>query len=325
MNKKILVVGGCGYVGCELVKKLISLNYEVRVLDLLMYGKNCEDHEKLEIIQGDIRDSNIVNKSLKDIHTVVHLACISNDPSFELNPALGKSINLNSFKPFLDACDKNKIQRFIYASSSSVYGIKSEKNVHEEVKKEPITDYSKYKSICEDILFKEKNNFIKTIIRPATVCGYSKRLRLDLVVNLLTKLKYFENKIKIFGGSQLRPNIHIQDMVDAYILLIESDSKLVHKNIFNAGYENLSLDLIADKIKNVLNKDLAIEKISTDDNRSYHISSKKIKDILNFTPSRTIDFAIKELLNVLESGKLDDPLENEIYYNIKRMKSLNLC
>jgi nucleoside-diphosphate-sugar epimerase len=325
MNKKILVVGGCGYIGCELVKKLISLNYDVRVLDLLMYGKNLEDHKRLEIIKGDIRDINIVNKSLKDIDTVVHLACISNDPSFELNPTLGKSINLDSFKPFLDACNKNKIQRFVYASSSSVYGIKSEKNIHENVNKEPITDYSKYKSICEDILFNEETNFVKTIIRPATVCGYSKRLRLDLVVNLLTKTAYFENKIKIFGGRQLRPNIHIQDMVDAYILLIESDSNLVHKNIFNAGYENLSLDLIAEKIKKVLNKNLAVDKISTNDNRSYHISSNKIRETLNFIPSRTIEFAIEELLNIFKSGKLENPLENEFYYNIKRMKSLNLC
>ena len=325
MKKKILVVGGSGYVGCALVKKLTSLDYQVRVLDLLIYGKNLEDHKNLEIIKGDIRDIDIIRKSLKNIDVVVHLACISNDPSFELNPKLGKSINLDSFKPFLNVCNESKIERFIYASSSSVYGIKSEKNVHEEIKKEPITEYSKYKSICEEILFNEQNDIIKTVIRPATVCGYSKRLRLDLVVNVLTKVAYFEHKIKIFGGSQLRPNIHIDDMVNTYVLLIESDPKLIDGHVFNAGYENLSLDEMAEMIKKVFNKNLVIDRIKTDDNRSYHISSKKIQEVLKFFPKKTIEHAIKELIDVFDSNILENPLENEMYYNIKKMKSINLC
>ena len=288
MIKKILVVGGSGYVGCALVKKLLSLNHFVRVLDLLIYGENLDKNENLEIIKGDVRDINIVKKSLKGIDIVVHLACISNDPSFELNPKLGKSINLDSFKPFIIECAKTNIDRFIYASSSSVYGIKNEKNVHEDIKKEPITDYSKFKSMCEEILFNQNDDMTKTIIRPATVCGYSKRLRLDLVVNILTKVAYFENKIKIFGGSQLRPNIHIDDMVESYISVINAKKDLVHKNIFNVGYENMSLNDIANSIKIAFNKNLKIERIKTDDNRSYHISSEKIKNVLDFSPKKIL-------------------------------------
>ena len=220
--KKILITGGAGYVGSKLVPKLLDLNYQVTVLDLMIYGTDVLDqNENLKIIKGDIRDENLLEKILPTQDILIHLACISNDPSFELNPTLGKSINLDAFEPLVKLSRSKGISKFIYASSSSVYGIKTEKNVTEDMSLEPLTDYSKFKGDCEKILNKYKSDsFITTPIRPSTVCGYAKRQRLDLVVNILTNHAYHNRKIKVFGGDQLRPNVHIDDMVDSYIAVL---------------------------------------------------------------------------------------------------------
>ena len=226
--EKIFITGGAGYVGSALVPKLLNLGYEVTVLDLMIYGQEVlDDHKKLTKIQGDIRDQDLLKKILPGHKYLIHLACISNDPSFELNPTLGKSINLDAFEPLVKISIKSKIQRFIYASSSSVYGIKKEKNVHENLKLEPLTDYSKFKVDCEKILNNYTSaEFETVIIRPATVCGYAKRQRLDVVVNILTNLAYHKRKITVYGGEQLRPNIHIDDMVNVYLRSITADKKL---------------------------------------------------------------------------------------------------
>ena len=256
---------------------------------------------------------------------LIHLACISNDPSFELNPELGKSINLDAFSPLVNISKKNGINRFIYASSSSVYGIKDEPNVNERMSLEPLTDYSKFKADCETILLKNKsNNFIPIVIRPATVCGYSPRQRLDVVVNILTNLAYHKKEISVFGGEQLRPNIHIMDMVRAYDYLINASSNLVSGQIFNAGYENQTVNHLASLVKKVIGPDVKIKYLKSDDNRSYHISSKKIKDVLGFETKKTIEDAIKDLKNAFDAKKLEDTLTNEKYFNIKRMNNLKL-
>ena len=225
--KNIFITGGAGYVGSILVPHLLSKGYRITVLDLMIYGETLPQHSNLNLIKGDIRDQNLLKKIIKNIDVVIHLACISNDPSFELNPKLGKDINLNSFAPLVEISKKNNVRKFIYASSSSVYGVKDEKNVHEEMSLEPLTDYSRFKADCEKILFKYKSdNFITIVLRPATVCGFSPRQRLDLVVNILTSLAFHKREITVLGGGQLRPNIHIQDMVRAYEILIEAGGKL---------------------------------------------------------------------------------------------------
>jgi nucleoside-diphosphate-sugar epimerase len=322
--KKILVIGGCGYVGSKLVDKLLQKNYLVRVLDLQIYGVNLEDHKNLEIVKGDIRNVEILQSATKNIDAVIHLACISNDPSFELNPVLGKSINLDSFLPLLKKCNDNNVKRFLFASSSSVYGIKNIKDVTEDESLEPITDYSKYKAECEKILINFNSKMAKTIIRPATVCGVSNRLRLDLVVNIITKHAYFDKKIKIFGGSQLRPNIHIMDMVDAYITLLEAEDSKVNNQIYNAGYDNLSLNEIGKKVQNIINPNLDIEIIKTDDNRSYHISSDKISRNLNFFPKKTVEDAIQDIKDHFNINDNKEEFQKDIYYNIQRMQNLKL-
>ena len=320
--EKILVIGGAGYVGTELVYELVKKNFKVGILDLFIYKKDLfEDiKDKIEIFEEDIRNLKKVEKILSNYDRIIHLSCISNDPGYELNPSIAKKINYESFLGLVDMCRKKTLKQFIYASSSSVYGIKNEKNVSENLKLEPLTDYSKYKVLCEKKLLDDAN-FNFTIIRPATVCGFSRKLRLDLSVNILTAHGFYNKKIKVFGGKQLRPNINIKDMVNAYIYLIDYDLKKINRKIYNVGYENLSIEEIAKKVKKYLPHNSEIEFIKTNDNRSYHVSSQKIEKEINFKPKYTIDDAIKELIEKFQTINIKDPFNNPEYRNLKELKN----
>lgn len=324
--KKILITGGAGYVGAVLVPTLLDEGYEVTVIDLMIYGEDVlQDHPNLQKVAGDIRNLDLMKSLIVGQDVVMHLACISNDPSFELNPDLGRSINLDPFEPMVQMSKDAGVQRFVYASSSSVYGVKEEPNVSEDMSLEPLTDYSRFKADCEKILAKyQSDDFTTVTIRPATVCGYSPRQRLDVVVNILTNLAFHNRKISIFGGSQLRPNIHIKDMVNAYLCILNAPKELVAGEIFNAGYENHSVEELGQFVVDVIGDDVEVIKTPTDDNRSYHVSSKKIQDVLSFEPQYTIKDAIEGLREAFQEGKLKDPLNNEMYFNIKRMQSVNL-
>ena len=237
---------------------------------------------------------------------LIHLACISNDPSFELNPSLGKSINLDAFEPIVKISSKNKVNRFIYASSSSVYGIKKEKNVTEDMILEPLTDYSKFKGDCEKILNSYKSeDFVTTTIRPSTVCGYAKRQRLDLVVNILTNHAFHNREIKVFGGDQLRPNVHINDMAESYLAVLNAEPKKINGQIFNVGFKNQSVNELANDVKEVVGDDIKIINTKSDDNRSYHVSSQKIKDILGFETKHTVKDAVVDLKNAFEKKTIN--------------------
>lgn len=323
--KKIFITGGAGYVGSVLVPKLLDKGYEVTVIDLMIYGENVlPTHERLNAIKGDIRDTELMRKIIPGHDAIIHLACISNDPSFELNPDLGKSINLDPFEPMVQIAKASGVKRFIYASSSSVYGIKEEPNVTEDMSLEPLTDYSKFKAECEKILKKyESDDFTAMTIRPATVCGYSPRLRLDLTVNILTNFAINKGFIKVFGGEQKRPNIHIQDMTDLYCLLLELPSEKIQGKIFNAGYENFKVKEIAQMVKNVVGE-VDIRTESTNDNRSYHISSDYIKQEIGFEPKHSIENAVSDLKEAFEKGLINDSFENEKYFNVKLMQNIEL-
>jgi len=326
---RVMVTGGAGYVGAVLVPKLLNEGYLVRVLDLYMFGDSVldsvKDHPNLEQVKGDIRDRTTLERTLAGCDAVIHLACISNDPSFELNPELGKSINYDSFPDLVDISKDSGVHRFIYASSSSVYGVRDEENVTEELALLPLTDYSKYKALCEDILLKKRDPGFTTLsLRPATVCGYSPRLRLDLTVNILTNHAVNRNQITVFGGSQKRPNIHIEDVTDLYVKSLKWSDESIDGKIFNAGYENHSVNEIAQIVRTGVGGNVDINVEPTDDLRSYHISSEKIRRELGFEPTRSLDQAVADLTSAFRSGAIPDSLTAERYYNIKTMQNLNL-
>lgn len=322
----IFITGGAGYVGTLLTLKLLSNGHKVTVYDLMIYGENVlKDHPNLRKIYGDVRDLKKIEESIKDHDVVIHLACISNDPSFEINPKLGKSINLDSFRPLVEISKTLNIKRFIFASSSSVYGVKDTPNVNETMSLNPLTDYSIFKADCEKILAEYKSDDFTTVtVRPATVCGFSPRQRLDVVVNILANIAFHNREITIFGGDQLRPNIHIEDMVDAYVALLDAPHDIINGEIYNVGHENHSVRQLADIVKLTMGSDIKLKTIPTDDHRSYHISSNKIKVDLNFECKKSIEQAVKDLKKSFELGLLPNSLSDENYFNLKKMQSINL-
>jgi nucleoside-diphosphate-sugar epimerase len=325
----VLVTGGAGYIGAVLVPQLLEAGYAVKVIDLYLYGEaalaEVRGHPRLEEVQGDIRDRKLLRRVMPGTDAVIHLACISNDPSYELNPALGKSINYDAFIGLVDAAKAAGVKRFIYASSSSVYGIKDTENVTEDLPLEPLTDYSKYKALCEDYLAEARGpGFTTLVIRPATVCGFSPRLRLDLTVNILTNHAVNNGLIKVFGGEQKRPNIHIQDMVDIYLLALQAPDEAIDGKVFNAGYQNHRVRELAEIVKGVVG-DVPIEVTPSNDQRSYHISSEKIARELGFTPRHTIEDAVQDLVAAFTAGRIPDPMEDVRYYNIRLMQSIDLA
>jgi nucleoside-diphosphate-sugar epimerase len=327
---KVAITGGAGYVGSMLVPFLIDRGYEVTVLDTFWYGDDVypqlKDRSKLKKIKGDIRNKTDLKKAFEGQDAVLHLACVSNDPSFDLQPNLGKSINYDCFADIISTVKDCGVKRFIYASSSSVYGVKDIPKVTEETSCDPLTDYSKYKLMCEDDL--KKADMGKTewsIIRPATVCGWAPRLRLDLTVNILTISALAKKKISVHGGAQLRPNLNIKDMIRAYATFLEAPKDKIHAKVFNVGFENRSVADIAEMSRKVVN-DPAVEVVvePTHDLRSYRVNSDKVAAEVGFRPEYTIEDAIQSLVTAWKDGKIKDALTNPMYYNIRRMKELNL-
>lgn len=325
--KNICVTGGAGYVGSALVPHLIQCGYHVTVLDTFWYGYDVFkylDQTKLTLIVGDIRNPDTLAKAFDNQDAVIHLACISNDPSFELNPELGKHINLHAFPGILSALKRAKVGRFIYASSSSVYGVQDLENVTETAECRPLTEYSAFKLACEKMLHKENMGDIEwSIVRPATVCGYAPRLRLDLSVNILTINALVKKKIIVHGGKQLRPNINIKDMVKVYSALLPAPRTQFHRQTFNAGFQNRSIMDIAEIVKGIIGGEVIVHSESVDQ-RSYHINSDKLEVEIGFKPESTIESAVRSLMIAYAGGKIINPLKNPMYHNIQRMKELEV-
>lgn len=331
----ILVTGGAGYVGSVLVPRLLAEGYRVKVLDLYIYGRQVLDavkrHPGLTQVVGDLRDRRLLKEILPGCDAVIHLACISNDPSFDLDPQLSRNINYDAFEPLVDISQKSGVRRFVYASSSSVYGISDAAAVTEEHPLVPITDYNRYKALCEEILNPYASaKFVPVTIRPATVCGYSPRQRFDLTVNILTNHAVNSGRITVFGGEQQRPNLHIEDMVDLYVQLLKEPDDKIRGRVFNAGYQNHTVKDIARMVRRVVMQTGVIaeppEIVTTpsDDVRSYQISSGLIREKLGFVPKRSVEDAVRDLCRAFQQDRFTDSMHNTRYYNIKRMQELSL-
>lgn len=329
----VLVTGGAGYVGAVLIPKLLAKGYSVRVIDLCLFGDDVLPHDSaLECVKGDIRDQELLRKLLPGSDAVIHLACISNDPSFELNPELSKSINFDAFEPLVKISKESGVNRFIYASTSSVYGVSDAPDVTEEHPLVPLTDYNKYKGLCEPILFEyQSDSFTTVIIRPATVCGYSPRQRLDLAVNILTNLAVNNRKITIFGGSQKRPNIHVDDIAELYVDLLERPAAQIAGKIFNAAFENHTISELGEMVRCTVNREMPelgeihVETSPSNDLRSYHVSSAKIRRELGWAPKRTVEDAIRDLCDAFRTGKLPNSLNDSKYFNVKTVQASDLA
>jgi nucleoside-diphosphate-sugar epimerase len=323
MLTRVAITGGAGYVGSALVPHLVGRGYEVKVIDLFLYGEKALDGVPCSKVRGDIRDEALLRREFRGMDAVIHLACVSNDPSFELDPALGKAVNYDAFPGILRACRDNGVSRFIYASSSSVYGVREEPEVREDAPCAPLTDYSKYKLLCEDLLKESADGADWVIARPSTVCGTAPRMRFDVVVNLLTIHALVRQAITVFGGTQLRPNIPIEDMAEAYRVLLEAPREKIHRRIFNVGGQNCSVARLAEIVKNTVGDPrVTIAAQPSDDLRSYHVNSDLIRKTLGFAPRRTIEEAVRSIVQAYREGRFEDPLTNPLYHNVRLMRSI---
>ena len=306
---KILVTGGCGYKGHVLIPKLLARGYEVIAFDLQWFGNYLVPQKNLSVIKGDVR--NIETISLAGVDCIIHLSSIANDPCGDLNPQLTWEVSALATMQLADKAKRHGIRRFIYASSGSVYGVKEELQVTEELELKPISEYNKTKMVAERVLLSYQNDMVVQIVRPATVCGYSPRMRLDVSVNLLTMQALSKGKITEFGGDQVRPNIHIDDITDLYLHLIDHPEVT---GIYNAGFENISIMDIAKLVTQHVPVEIAVT--PSNDPRSYRINSDKLL-ATGFKPKKTVDDAIREIIDKYRTGELKD--ENH-FYNLRWME-----
>jgi nucleoside-diphosphate-sugar epimerase len=328
---RILITGGAGYVGCRLVAALLVDGHDVVVYDTFWFGDHLpqtnETTPYLVKVQADIRDIGKFRQEANGCGVVIHLACLSNDPSSEIDADLTRSINLDAFEPLVVAAKEAGVRRFIYCSSSSVYGISDAPDVREDHPLVPLTLYNRYKAECEPLLMRHRApGFECVVLRPSTVCGYSPRQRLDLAVNILTNLAYSTGKIIVRGGGQqMRPNLHIADMVDCYRALLAAPADKVDGETFNVGAGNISIAdlalIVKREVGRLTGRSIRVETVADEfDPRSYQVNSDKIRDVLGFVPQRTVEDAVAELVDALADGRLPDPMDCDEYYNVRTMK-----
>jgi len=306
---KVLVTGACGYKGTVLVPKLLAAGHDVIAFDIMWFGNFLRPHPKLRAVKGDVR--NIDSIPLEGVESIIHLSSVANDPCGDLDPKLTWEISCLATMQLADRAARLGIRRFVYASSGSVYGVKEEAQVTEDLELTPISEYNKTKMVAERVLLSYSDRMVVQIIRPATVCGYSPRMRLDVSVNMLTMQALTREHITVFGGKQTRPNIHIDDITDVYLFMLDHPE---HRGIYNAGFENISIMDIAERV--VEHAPAKITVSESNDPRSYRVNSDKLL-AAGFRPRKTVDDAIKELVHKFRSGDLRD---EERFHNLKWMQ-----
>lgn len=326
---KILVTGGMGYVGSCLIPHLLADGHRLVAFDLGWFGDGylSRDNDRLEMVFADIRDIPRLEQALKGVEAVIHLACVSNDHSCQLDEALSTSINLDAFEPLVLAAKRAGVRRFIYCSSSSVYGVSDAPDVREDHPLVPLTLYNKYKGICEPLLFKHQAaDFECVVIRPATVCGYAPRMRFDLTVNIITAHAVLKRVITVFGGKQRRPNLHMKDMVACYKLLLTAPAEKIQGQVFNVGRQNLAVSAIAEIVQDVVEQEMgyraSIDTTESTDTRSYHVNSDKILSVLGFAPKYSVEDAVRDLCIRFQQGMWKDALINPVFTNVKQLVDL---
>ena len=311
---KILVTGGCGFIGTSLTRALLQEGHEIHVHDIMWFGNHLSNHPKLSITQGDIRE--VESIPMDGVEAIIHLANVANDPCSDLNSKLNWEVNVLATKLLVDRAIECGVRQFIYASSGSVYGYKEEEQVTEDLTLVPLSDYNKTKMISERVLLSYADDILVQIVRPATVCGYSPRMRLDLSVNILTMQAFTNQRITVFGGKQTRPNIHIQDMIGVYLHFLEHGNAI--QGIYNAGFENISIMEIAERASAKIASEIVVSE--SNDPRSYRLNSDKLL-ATGYNQKHTVDDAMNEVIEALRNGILSD---EDKHYNIRSMKGLNL-
>lgn len=306
---RVLVTGGCGYKGTVLVPKLLAKGHEVVALDIMWFGNYLPMHPHLNVVQGDVRDIDSID--LNGVDAIIHLSSVANDPCGDLNPKLTWEISALATMQLADKAARRGIERFIYASSGSVYGVKDESQVTEDLELKPISEYNKTKMVAERVLLSYANDMAVQIIRPATVCGYSPRMRLDVSVNMFTMQALAKRRITVFGGQQTRPNIHIDDITDVYLFMLDNPQ---YRGVYNAGFENISIMDIVERVAQQVEAEIVVTE--SNDPRSYRVNSDKLL-ATGFRPKKTVNDAIGEVIEKYRAGELKD---EERYYNLKWMQ-----
>ena len=307
----LLVTGACGYKGSVLVPKLLAAGHRVTAFDIQWFGNELPAHDRLTVIAGDVRDVHAV--PLEDVDAIIHLASVANDPCGDLDPRLTWEISALATMRLADQAVRKGVRQFIYASSGSVYGVKDEPEVTEDLEPEPLTEYNKTKMVAERVLLSYADQMSVQIVRPATVCGVSPRMRLDVSVNMLTMQALTNGRITVFGGDQVRPNIHVDDITDLYIFLLERPGIT---GVFNAGFENISIREIAERVARSIPAEIVVT--PSNDPRSYRQNSDKLRHA-GFSPRKTVDDAIREIVVAYQRGDLKDI---DRWHNLKWMQRM---
>lgn len=306
---RILVTGACGYKGNVLVPKLLEAGHSVVAFDIMWFGNDLPQHSDLQVVQGDVRHFDSI--SLNGFEAIIHLASIANDPAGDLNPKLTWEVSALATMQLADRAARQGVKRFIYASSGSVYGLKDEERVTEDLTLVPLSEYNKTKMVAERVVLSFSDRMVVQIVRPATVCGLSPRMRLDVSVNMLTMQALARGEITVLGGDQTRPNIHIDDITDLYLFLLKRADLT---GVYNAGFENLSIRRIAEMACEKTGAKINV--LPSNDPRSYRVNSDKLL-ATGFKPNKTVENAIDEICTAYRNGQLKD---EERFHTLKWMQ-----